>query len=82
MGKVMTVLKIFPVEGMPIEKLLENIKGIEGCNSAKIQPYVYGMQMIQASFICEDAAGIDFEEITRGTEGVGGVQVDEVGLIG
>ncbi len=82
MGKVMTVLKIFPAEGTQIEQLLEKVKAISGCNTAKIQPYVYGMQIIQASFICEDAAGVDFEEIVRATDGVDGVQVDEVGLIG
>lgn len=81
MGKVMTVLKIFPAEGVSPEQLLEKVKAVEGCNSAKIADYVYGMKMVQASFVCEDSTGTDYEELVRSLEGVDGVQVDEVGLV-
>lgn len=82
MGKVLTVLKIFPQEEYDLEKLRENVSKVEGCNSSKIIDYVFGSKIIQASFVCEDAESKDFEEIVRGSvEGVSEVQVEEVGLV-
>ncbi len=81
MGKVMTVLKVFPSEGVTADQLLERVKAVKGCNSAKIADYVFGMKMVQASFVGEDSEGTDYEELVRGLDGVDGVQVDEVGLV-
>ena len=82
MGKVLTVLKIFPAEDYPLEKLQENVSKVPGCNSSKIIDYVFGSKIIQASFVCEDEQSKDFEEIVRAlVEGVSEVQVEEVGLI-
>lgn len=81
MGKVMTVLKVFPLEDYPIEKLRENISKVDGCNSSKVIDFVFGSKIIQASFVCEDAKSLDFEEIVQKVEGVSEVQVEEVGLI-
>jgi translation elongation factor EF-1beta len=81
MGKVMTVLKVFAAEGVTPEQLLEKVKAVEGCNSAKIADYVFGMKMVQASFVCDDSSGKDYEEIVRNLDGVEGVQIDEVGLV-
>ncbi len=81
MGKVLTVLKVFPVEDFELERLRDNVSKVEGCNSSKIIDYVFGSKIIQASFVCEDAQSKDFEEIVRKVEGVNEVQVEEVGLI-
>lgn len=81
MGKVLTRLKVFPEEGADLNALLERVKGIAECNSAKIEDYVYGVKIIVASFVCEDSEAKDFEEIVRGVEGVSEVQVEEVGLV-
>ncbi|MFH1257854.1 MAG: hypothetical protein ABIG96_06415 [Candidatus Micrarchaeota archaeon] len=81
MGKVMTVLKVFPEEGMKLEDLQAAVAKVEGCNTCKIIDFVFGSKVIQASFICEDAESKDFEEIVRKVAGVNEVQVEEVGLI-
>ena len=81
MGKVMTVMKVFPLENADLDALLERVKKVEGCTVAKIEEYVFGAKIIQASFICDDAAGRDFEEELKKVEGVSEVQVDEVGLL-
>ncbi|MBI3588478.1 hypothetical protein HY995_05400 [Candidatus Micrarchaeota archaeon] len=81
MGKVMTVMKVFPQEGAELEGLSERVRKIEGCTSAKIEDFVFGAKIIKASFICEDAAGRDFEEEVKAVQGVSEVQVDEVGLL-
>ncbi|HLC48604.1 MAG TPA: hypothetical protein VJI13_06015 [Candidatus Norongarragalinales archaeon] len=82
MGKVLTVLKVFPLEEYDLEKLRGNVEKVEGCNSSKIIDYVFGSRIIQASFVCEDSKSKDFEEIVRATvEGVSEVQVEEVGLV-
>lgn len=81
MGKVMTVMKIYPVEGADMTKLLDTVYAVKGCNSAKIEEFVFGAKILKASFICEDKEPVDFEEIVKKLEGVNEVQVDEVGLI-
>ena len=82
MGKVLTVMKVFPLEGHDLNALLESVKAVEGCNKAEVIEYVFGAKVIQASFLCEDSSGKDFEEIVRKVEGVSEVQVEECGLIG
>ena len=81
MGKVLTRLKIFPSDGAVPEELAERIKTIPGCNTTEVQEFVFGKQIVVASFICEDSEGRDFEEEARKIDGVSEVQVDEVGLI-
>ncbi|MFH1106595.1 MAG: hypothetical protein V1787_01745 [Candidatus Micrarchaeota archaeon] len=82
MGKVLTRLKVFPAEGFDAEKLRENVSKVEGCNSAKVEEYVFGAKIVVASFVCEDKESKDFEEIVRAqVQGVSEVQVDEVGLV-
>ncbi|MGB9577105.1 MAG: hypothetical protein ACP5O3_00915 [Candidatus Micrarchaeia archaeon] len=81
MGKVMTVMKIYPCEGADLTKLLDAVYSVKGCNSAKIEEFVFGAKILKASFICDDKEGVDFEEIVKKIEGVSEVQVDEVGLI-
>jgi len=81
MGKVITVLKVFPAEEADLNALLLRVKSIAGCVKAEITEYVFGAKIIQASFECEDAAPRDFEEEASGLEGVSSCQVDEVGLV-
>jgi translation elongation factor EF-1beta len=82
MGKVLTVLKIFPDEDFDLEKLRENVSKVEGCNTSKIIDFVFGSKIIRASFVCNDGENKDFEEIIRATvQGVSEVQVEEVGLV-
>lgn len=81
MGKVMTVLKVFPKEDFDVQKLAENISKIKGCNKSSVEDYVFGQKIVKASFVCEDKEGVDFEELAKATQGVNEVQVDEVGLI-
>jgi len=81
MGKVVTVMKIFPLEGEELHALLAKVKAVEGCVKAEIIDFVFGAKVIQASFACEDSAGKDYEEIVRTVKGVSEVQVDEVGLV-
>jgi len=81
MGKVLTLLRISPDEGVEVNALCERVKKIGGCNSAKVEDYVFGTKVIKASFVCEVKDAKDFEEIARGVEGVSEVQVEEVGLI-
>ncbi len=82
MGKVLCVMKVFPLEGVAAEELLDRVKGVSECNSAKVIDYVFGMKVIQASFLTEDGSGRDFEEEVSKVEGVSNVQVEEVGLVG
>ena len=82
MGKVLCVMKVFPEEGVVVEALLEKVKKVDGCNTAKVIDYVFGMKVIQASFLTEDGSGRDFEEEVSKVEGVSNVQVEEVGLVG
>ncbi|MBI3587661.1 hypothetical protein HY095_00535, partial [Candidatus Micrarchaeota archaeon] len=49
--------------------------------SSKVEEFVFGAKIVKASFICEDAAGRDFEEEVKAVQGVSEVQVDEVGLL-
>ena len=81
MGKVLTLLRISPDEGVDVNALRERVAKIEGCNSARVEDYVFGTKVVKASFVCDDKAAKDFEEIARGVEGVSEVQVEEVGLI-
>ena len=81
MGKVMTVMKVYPEEGADLPKLLDEVYAIKGCNSAKIEEFVFGAKIIKASFVCDDKEGVDFEEKVKVLKGVSEVQVDEVGLI-
>jgi translation elongation factor EF-1beta len=81
MGKVLTVMKVFPEEEVKLEDLCTLVSKVDGCNSCKIIDYVFGSKVIQASFVCEDSKGIDFEELVKQVKGVSEVQVEEVGLI-
>ena len=81
MGKVICVMKVFPDEGVAPEDLLEKVKAVDGCNTAKIIDYVFGAKVIQASFVTEDGSGRDFESEVQAIAGVSNVQVEEVGLI-
>ena len=81
MGKVMTVMKVFPEEGQAPEQLAQKVKEIKGCNKAEVVEYVFGAKVVQASFVCEDKEGTDYEELVKKVPGVSEVQVEEVGLI-
>ncbi len=81
MGKVITVLKVFPNEGVDLSELRGRVQAINGCVKAEVAEYVFGAKIIQASFECEDAAPRDFEEEVSALEGVSSCQVDEVGLV-
>ncbi|VVB69892.1 Uncharacterised protein [uncultured archaeon] len=81
MGKVITVLRINNAEGTSQEALIEELKKVEGFNSAKIEDYVFGTKIIKASFICEDSLSRDYEEIVSKVPGVESIQVEEVGLV-
>ncbi len=81
MGKVLTVMKVFPDEGVTLEQLLTKVRMVDGCIKAEIAEYVFGAKIIQASFVCEDAVPRDFEEEVGNIPGVSNCQVDEVGLV-
>ncbi|MFA4946835.1 MAG: hypothetical protein WC607_04860 [Candidatus Micrarchaeia archaeon] len=81
MGKVLTALRISPAEGTSIEELLERVKKIDGCNSARVEDFVFGTKIIKASFVCEDKASKDYQEIVAAVDGVENAEVEEVGLI-
>ena len=82
MGKVLCVMKVFPKEEVNVEDLLQVVNKVDGCNTAKVIDYVFGMKVIQASFVTEDGSGRDFEQEVSDLTGVSNVQVEEVGLIG
>ncbi len=81
MGKVLTRLKVFPKEGEELEALRERVSKVEGCNTSKIEDFVFGTKIIIASFICNDGENKDYEEIVKQVKGVSEVQVEEVGLL-
>lgn len=81
MGKVLTVMKVYPEEGADVNKLLDEVYKIKGANSARIEEFHFGIKIIKASFVCEDKEGVDFEALVKVLPGVSEVQVDEVGLI-
>ncbi len=81
MGLVVTVLKVFPDEGVDLEALLEKVKSVNGCVKAQVADYVFGAKIIQASFNSQDSEGRDFEEEVSALAGVSSCQVDEVGLV-
>jgi len=74
-------MKVFPEENQDLNELLERIKAVEGCNSAKVIDFVFGAKVIQASFVTEDGSGRDFETEVSAIQGVSNVQVEEVGLV-
>ncbi|MFH1056652.1 MAG: hypothetical protein V1717_02545 [Candidatus Micrarchaeota archaeon] len=78
---MLCVMKVFPEENQDLDELLERVKKVDGCNSAKIIDYVFGVKVIQASFVTEDGSGRDFETEVSQVKGVSNVQVEEVGLI-
>ena len=81
MGKVLCVMKVFPEDESDLGGLLDRVKKVDGCNSAKIIDYVFGAKVIQASFVTEDGSGRDFETEVSQIQGVSNVQVEEVGLV-
>ncbi len=81
MGKVLTRLKVFPLEGEDPQQLCERLKSVEGYNTAKVEDFVFGAKIVIASFICNDGDNKDYEEIVKAVEGVSEVQVEEVGLL-
>ncbi len=81
MGKVLCVMKVFPEDEQVLDDVLESVKNVDGCNTAKIIEYVFGVKIIQASFITEDGSGRDFETEVSSLPGVSNVQVEEVGLL-
>ena len=80
-GKVITVVKIYPDEGFSAEQVMGEVRKIKECNSARVEEIAFGAKAVIASFVCEDAEAKDFEEIARGVRGVSEVQVEEVGLV-
>jgi|GEM_PF-822970 translation elongation factor EF-1beta len=81
MGKVLTLLTVVPENQGEIEKILEDLKKINGFNSGRIEDYVFGTKAIKVSFICDDSEARDFEEEISKIKGVSSVSVEEVGLI-
>ncbi|MEK6923927.1 MAG: hypothetical protein AABW54_01665 [Candidatus Micrarchaeota archaeon] len=81
MGKVLVAMRVFPVEGQDAAELAERVKAVEGCNTSKVEDYVFGTKIVKASFVCEDGENRDFEEEVKKIAGVSEVQVDEVGLV-
>ncbi|MFA6329615.1 MAG: hypothetical protein WCX64_02930 [Candidatus Micrarchaeia archaeon] len=81
MGKVITVIKAYPDEGVDVEQLSAEIKKLPECSSTKVVEIAFGAKAIMASFICEDAAMKDFEELVRTVKGVSEVQFEEAGLL-
>ncbi len=81
MGKVITVIKVYPDEGVEVEKLAADIKVLPECSSTKVVEIAFGAKAVMASFICEDAQMKDFEEIVRTVKGVSETQFEESGLI-
>jgi translation elongation factor EF-1beta len=74
-------MKVFPEDESDLGGLLDRVKKVDGCNSAKIIDYVFGAKVIQASFVTEDGSGRDFETEVSQIQGVSNVQVEEVGLV-
>lgn len=81
MGKVLTVMKVYPAEEVDIDGLASALFKIKGCVSAKVEEFAFGIKIIKAGFVCEDKEGTDFEALVKKVEGVSEVQVDEVSLI-
>lgn len=81
MGKVCTVMKVFPAEGVDPAALAAEVRKIAGNVKGEVVDYVFGAKVVQASFICEDKAPVDFEELVKAVKGVNEVQVEEVGLV-
>jgi translation elongation factor EF-1beta len=77
----MTVMKVFPAEEQDPAALAERVRAVKGCVKAEVIDYVFGAKVIQASFVCDDQEGVDYEEVVRRVDGVSEVQVEEVGLI-
>lgn len=77
----MTVMKVFPAEEQDPAKLADSVRAVKGCVKSEVIDYVFGAKVVQASFVCDDKEGVDYEELVRKVEGVSEVQVEEVGLI-
>ena len=81
MGKVISVLKVYPEENFKPEELKANLEKVEGFRNAAIEDFAFGMKIVKASFVCEDSEGKDYEEIVKKVPGVSEVQIEEVGLL-
>ena len=82
MGKVCTVVKIYPEEGVDPLLLASDIKKIKECTKSTVEEIAFGAKVVLASFVCEDSEGKDFEEIIKAqVKGVSETQTEECGLI-
>lgn len=81
MGKVITVIKVYPEEGVDAEALAQDIGKLPECNKANVVEIAFGAKAIMASFVCEDAQMKDFEELVRTVKGVSETQFEESGLL-
>lgn len=81
MGKVITVIKVYPDEGVEAESLAVEVKKIPECTNTKVEEIAFGAKAVIASFVCEDSEGKDFEETIQKIAGVSGTQVEECGLL-
>jgi translation elongation factor EF-1beta len=81
MGKVVTIVKLFPNEGVTAEAVLAEARKLVECTDARVEEIAFGAKCVRCSFVCEDSEGKDFEEIGRGIRGVSEVQVEDVGLV-
>jgi translation elongation factor EF-1beta len=81
MGKVCTVMKIYPEEGTEAGALAEEIRKLADCTKVSVEEIAFGAKVVMASFICEDSAGKDYEEAVRAVAGVSEAQVEECGLV-
>jgi len=81
MGKVITVIKAYPEEGVDPEALSAEIKKLPECNNVKVVEIAFGAKAIMASFVCEDAQMKDFEALVSSVKGVSEVQFEEAGLL-
>ncbi len=81
MGKVFVILRIFPEENVDLSQLEEKLKEVPGFKEARREPIGFGIEVIKAGFIVEDAEGNKVEEIVSQLEGVKEAETIEATLI-
>jgi translation elongation factor EF-1beta len=81
MGKVITVIKAYPQEGVDAQALAAEIRKLPECNSTKVVEIAFGAKAVMASFVCEDAEMKDYESLVASVKGVSEVQFEESGLL-
>ncbi|MFH1285612.1 MAG: elongation factor 1-beta [Candidatus Micrarchaeota archaeon] len=82
MGKVMTIIKVFPEDMEKFEQIKEEIRKKFNPKDMKEEPVAFGFKILKVGIVSEDKEGSgNVEEELKKISGVSEVQVEDVTLV-